>query len=237
MNDQLQALVLAIQGYSPETARLQRRKALRQLLQLLHQHRRLYQPSKSRLPVSLHHAYEEICDEAHTLLMALIYEEIDRYDPSRGPVLNWLRFHINRRCLSQAMKTIEDPIFSRHIRGSDKTQKHYLYKREFFLRDGIQEDGRELISTSDISEENPLPSEQVRTVLETDPQGEFRATCVRGNPRANFQVIALWRFENSKWDALATQLDEKVPTLSSFYQRSLKRFSPKIREYILDGAL
>ena len=79
----------------------------------------------------------------------------------------------------------------------------------------------------------PSLSQEVMQCLEDDPEGLFQAAYVANFPNANFQVLALRRLTGYSWQEISSELNISAQTLSSFYQRSLIKFTPKFKEYLL----
>jgi hypothetical protein len=74
--------------------------------------------------------------------------------------------------------------------------------------------------------------EQVRQCIEDDPEGLFRNEHIRTNPQANFQAIARRRYSGFSWKEISAEWDIDLKSLNTFYQRCLKRFAPKFKEYL-----
>jgi DNA-directed RNA polymerase specialized sigma24 family protein len=78
----------------------------------------------------------------------------------------------------------------------------------------------------------PSLSQEIIHYLETDPEGLFNQTYTSNQPAANFQFLALKLLSGYSWKEISEELGIKISTLSSFYQRCLTKFSPKLREYL-----
>lgn len=78
----------------------------------------------------------------------------------------------------------------------------------------------------------PLLSQEVKSCLEEDSEGLFKQAYIAEHPDASFQYLALKRLEGYSWQDLSVELHIAVPTLSSFYQRCLTRFAPKLKTYL-----
>lgn len=74
--------------------------------------------------------------------------------------------------------------------------------------------------------------EEIKTYLEEDPDGVFQKACVKGCPEASFQALTLRYLADISWEEISQEFNISISTLSSFYQRSLKKFAPKFREYL-----
>jgi hypothetical protein len=74
--------------------------------------------------------------------------------------------------------------------------------------------------------------EQVRQCLEDDPEGLFRSEHIKDHPEANFQAIAKRRYSGVPWKEISAEWGIGLKSLNTFYQRSLKKFAPKFKEYL-----
>lgn len=74
--------------------------------------------------------------------------------------------------------------------------------------------------------------EQVRACIESDPEGNFIREHIKGHPEANFQAIAIRRYSGVSWKDISAESGIVITSLHSFYQRCVKNFAPKIREYL-----
>lgn len=208
---QLQGLALAAQIAPPKTE--QRRRALSQLLSALQHSGRLAYPQRGKFQGF----YGEVRALALQGLFIYVCEHIHLYDPKRATVLAWVNYLLSRRFFHEA-------------------------SREFMhtLPKGV-DSSFQCLSIDDLEGNIPaavpdtLPAadyNQLRQLLQTDPDQCFQSTHVRHHPQATFQTIALGRLDEKSWDALSQELKVKVPTLSGFYQTALERFKPVFRKYL-----
>ena len=74
-------------------------------------------------------------------------------------------------------------------------------------------------------------SEELRHYIETDPDRLFQHH-IQGHPSVTFQAIALAYLDGTSWKALSTQWEIPIPSLSSFFQRQLKRLAPTVKQHL-----
>jgi hypothetical protein len=82
------------------------------------------------------------------------------------------------------------------------------------------------------SSESIFLFEQVRQCIEYDPEGLFRSEHIREHPKANFQAIATRRYSGVSWKDISAEWSIGLKSLNTFYQRCLKKFAPKLKEYL-----
>lgn len=209
LDDRLKHLAMEAQQHPPKSQARQR--ALSRLLNAISQSKRLSRPRRGQFQ----EFYEEIYAEAVQRLFAYVCEKIDRYSPDRGEVLQWVNFLLNQRFFIEASREVLPVVFQ----GIDPKQ--------------IQR-----ITIDDLDRHKPIEvipslSQEVMQCLEDDPEGLFQAAYVANFPNANFQVLALKRLMGYSWQEISSELNISAQTLSSFYQRSLIKFTPKFKEYLL----
>jgi hypothetical protein len=213
LDERLRNLAIAAQQHPPKSR--ERQKALARLITALQVSRKLVRPRRGEFQGF----YEEVYAVALQLLFAHICEKIDTYDPERGEVLQWANFRLEREFFIKA-------------------SREYLPT----LPKGVDPKTCKRLPLDDLDKNNPnevnptlvpLISQQVLECLEEDPQGIFQRSYTQGNKDANFKFLAIKRLEGYSWEEISAELDGiKVPTLSSFYQRCLTEFAPKIKEYL-----
>jgi hypothetical protein len=162
--------------------------------------------------------YEEIYGEALQRLFSFVCERIDAYNPQRGEVLQWVNFLLNQRFFIEASRDALPTVY----KGMDARAVKRL-TLEHLDQSNPYELNPQLV---------PLLSQEVKTCLEEDPEGLFQQASIAGHPAASFQCLALKRLEGYSWQELSVELDIAIPTLSSFYQRCLTRFAPKLKTYL-----
>ncbi|MBD2088583.1 sigma-70 region 4 domain-containing protein [Microcoleus sp. FACHB-1515] len=213
LDDRLKHLAMEAQQHPPKSQARQR--ALSRLLNAVSRSKRLSRPRRNQFQ----EFYEEIYAEAVQRLFAYVCEKIDSYSPDRGEVLQWMNFLLNQRFFIEASREILPVVHQ----GVDPRR--------------IQRVTIDDLDRNNPSEVNPqlIPSlsQEVAACLEDDPEGLFQAACVANSPNANFQVLALRRMAGYSWQEIASELNMNAQTLSSFYQRSLTKFTPKFKEYLL----
>jgi hypothetical protein len=213
LDDRLRHLAMAAQQHPPKSQA--RQWALSRLINAISRSKRLSRPRRDQFQ----EFYEEIYAEAVQRLFAYVCEKIDRYSPDRGEVLQWVNFLLNQRFFIEASREVLPVVYQ----GIDP-KRFQRITLDDLDRNNPSEVNPQLI---------PLLSQEVMQCLEDDPEGLFQAAYVANFPNANFQVLALRRLTGYSWQEISSELNISAQTLSSFYQRSLIKFTPKFKEYLL----
>lgn len=214
MNDvdsHLKQLALEAQRHPPKTKRRQR--ALAKLLSAIQRSGKLTRPYRGQF----YGFYEDIYAEAQQRLFCHICERIDEYDSQRE-VLQWANFLLQKRFFINASRDVMPTL----PKGIDRKQITRLT-----IDDLDRNSPRELNAKN-----SPSLSQEVRQFIEEDPEGIFQKTHISDRPVANFQAIALKILSGYSWKEISAELNVKISTLSSFYQRCLTKFAPKFKEYL-----
>ncbi|MFP4299835.1 MAG: sigma-70 family RNA polymerase sigma factor [Spirulinaceae cyanobacterium] len=207
LDEQLKQLALTAQQYPFRS--LERQKALNQLISFLQQSGGLCSPKRTDGA-----QYQEVKDEGRSRLFKYICENIDKYNPEKGEVLQWANFLLDKRFYIEAYREL-------NTEGRNMPPRPSL------------DDLENLQMISEIPEESPI--EELRRFIAEDPENVFQKAHIQGHPKASFKFIALQKLDGYSWEEISQQLHNiPVPTLSSFYQRSLKRFISLLRDYLSD---
>ncbi len=204
LNDaQLKKLALAAQQH-PSNTKL-RQQALIELVNAIVLSSRLCHPHQWIVPKNL---YELIYEEAVNQTLVYICQKLDTYDPQRGreqKFTNWVNFRLDKIMLNCHAKLLK-----------------YSYQEIPTLAE-----------LENIAQPEPQvnSSELLRQCLEDDVNNIFKNEHIRNCPKANFQNIALATFSGKSWEEISAEMGIKIPTLSSFFQRSCKKFAPQFKEY------
>jgi DNA-directed RNA polymerase specialized sigma24 family protein len=212
IDEQLKQLALAAQQH-PLKSR-ERQQALTKLITTLQKSRKLVRPRLG----SFLGFYEDIHAEALQRLFTHICMRIDTYNPRQGGVLQWANFLLSKRFFTEASREWMPTVYK-----GQNPKEMTLVSSDELDKNNPSEVNPQLI---------PSVSQEVQEVLEEDPEGLFKSSYVAKCPHANFQLIALKRLSGSSWQELSAELDVSTSTLSSFYQRRLDQFAPKIKEYL-----
>ncbi len=208
-DERLRELALEASQYPLGTR--ERRRIVAQILTIISQPGKLYRP---RCPAQYQGRCEDIDAVAKQRLFLYIYEKIELYDSSRAKFLSWVNYLYHTR-------------FSEAVEECINMGRNWDWERV-----GRQQPEDFQIPDPNSSSGSPLPSEEIHQCIEEDPTGEFQATYTSGNPRANFQYIALKIHEGYKWKELSQELSISVSTLSGSYRLWVQRFIPIFRDYL-----
>lgn len=150
---------------------------------------------------------EDAYNEAKQNLLLYICQEIEKYNPERGSVMAWVNMLLARRFFRDAVTKVRD--------------QHVVQSPTIFDLDKLA-----------LPEKAPLLSERIRELLEEDPEDLFKQEYIGNKPEANFQALAVRRCSGIAWQEISSELGIPVSTLSCFYQRCLRKFRFKIKEYL-----
>lgn len=201
----LRQLALTAQQHPPRS--IERQKALNELIAVLQQSGGLCSPKRTYGA-----QYQEVKDEGRSQFYLWICQNIDKYKPEKGEVLQWANFLLKTRFYIDAYRDL-------NTEGRNQPPIPSLHSL----------DNSQMIN--EIPEESM--SQELRRLLEEDPKNIFQTAHVQGHPKASFQLIAIQKLNGYSWEEISQQLHNiPVPTLSSFYQRSLTRYIPFFRDYL-----
>lgn len=204
---------LALEAQQQPMRSPQRQRALAQLVSEIWRSQKLVRPYQGQFQ----HRYEEIYAEAQQRLFLHLCEQIDRYNPD-NEVMQWANFLMKQRFFIEASR---DLLPTTPVRD-DRQPVQRLSLEVLESQNPIE---RRSQATASLSE-------MLIQYIQEDPDGLFVQTCIENKPNAHFQYIALRFLEGYSWKDISAELDVKVVTLSSFYQRCLVKFAPTFRDYL-----
>ncbi len=206
MDDDLELNQLAEEAPQYPERSYKRRRTLNLLAIKILQSRKLTRPHNDSLPPAVS---EDLYHEALNITVMEICKKIDEYDSTRGDILGWANFLLKRRFIDLVRKW----------------RSHNC--RPFNLND-IEHH----LGTWDGSHS---ASEELKQVIEEDPDGVFTRTHIRRNPQATFQFLVLARiWEDRRWQDISTELEVPQATLCEFFQRQLNELKPYLQDYLLN---
>ncbi|NEQ83300.1 MAG: sigma-70 family RNA polymerase sigma factor [Moorea sp. SIO2I5] len=206
-DEKLRQLATEAQDYPPKTR--MRQIALTKLVKAIRKSGQLCRPHRGKF-IGF---YEEIYDEACNRVFLYLCQNIDKYDPNKGEVLQWVNFLIRKR-FPDAVNSILGTLA---IFPEDSSIK----------RVSIDE-----LDQLKYHQNNPLLSSELIAWIESDPDGIFQETYVTNHPEANFKFLALKRLEGYSWKDLESNLGISLKTLSGFHDRCLNKFSNQLKDYL-----
>ena len=197
---QLKKMGLMAQKY-PVNSEL-RTYALTELIRGIKLSGRLCRPHSSKFSPGL---YFNLYEEAMAETFAYICLNIDLYDPQRGngKFMNWVNFKLDKLIL----------------KSYSNVQKYA--RHEIALFDDLEQIRQPSMSLD--------VTEILKEYIALDPDRVFTTVHIRNRPDANFSTIALAKFSNRSWEQISEEMKIPVPTLSSFYNRWCRRFTPLLR--------
>jgi hypothetical protein len=206
----------------------QRRLALNLLVEAIQITDRFCHPHNGSFsfPPSLYgYIYNEAIQE--TLLYVCL--NIHKYDPSHD-LMAWVNFLLPRRFSDVRDKYMKQGITKLPKISSNITDDKQTGVKIVFL------DKAETLEIFWQKEEAVSKSQQLRDFIEEDPDSLFRNAHITGRPDVNFKVVALEKVWGDKtWEYLADKWQiDSIQTLSSFFNRCLKKFRHLFLEYLED---
>jgi hypothetical protein len=148
--------------------------------------------------------YELIYDDAVNRTLIYVFQKLDNYDQNRGEKKKFMNW-VNFRL---------ERIFQE-------------------IKFGYQFPNTTLLSNLPPSKLPPTLFEILTEFIESDPEGIFRNEYTKNNPNASFQKIFIAkRVDGKSWQEISEDLGISGTTLSSFYWRCIKKFSPIIKKYV-----
>ncbi|MFS0515003.1 hypothetical protein ACEYW6_09795 [Nostoc sp. UIC 10607] len=202
---------------------------------------KLHKPGKLQKPKNPYqlssNSFNEIHEVAKQEFHLELVEQIQakKYDPEKGEVLNWARFHQKKKFQNAQNDYLK--IYS--IQEKGKKKKIQVLSLNNPVISSQSGDGDEFgishlerIPQTFDDEVNPLPSQELVELIKEDPEKIFSSKFVKNYPEANFRKIFLLRHDGYEWDEIASFLEIKKGTISSFYSRCQEDFASIFRKYL-----
>ncbi len=207
IDSRLKQLAIAAKNHPPKT--VERNKAVTKLYMEIEKYKIINCPKNRNFSYQI---YQEICAEAKQDLMLRICREVHNYRPE-NEVRQWVNF-LMTKCFQEAtpkvigvkdLKRLYCEDMDLFFNKLEKQAEHNLYRIEEALIDMIQE----------------------------DPDAAFKSEVSKKYPQVNFQLLLVKRvIQDASWQQISEELGVSVSNLSSFYRRSLEKFTSRFREYL-----
>ncbi|MBE9042301.1 hypothetical protein IQ235_16100 [Oscillatoriales cyanobacterium LEGE 11467] len=213
IDEQLNQLAREAGGHPPRS--YERRKALNRLVEKILASGRLGHPQRSSFPLPSA-IYEDLYDEALSATLMEMCQKIEQYDRTKD-VMAWCNFLLTKRFIDAWTK------YQRGGVGSVPQEKASLFIRPSFEDlDGWQP-----------PQKNISQSEQLKQLIEENPDNMFGKEYVRGQPQATFQFLAMAKiWQDRKWKEISSELNVPSSSLCEFYKKQLHKFKPFFKEYL-----
>lgn len=207
IDSRLKQLAIAAKNHPPKT--VERQKAVTALYMEIERYKIINCPQNQSFSYQI---YQEICAEAEQELMYRICREIHNYRPDKE-VRQWVNFLIIK-CFQEATPKV--------IGLKDLQRVYYPDMDLFFnkLENQAEHDSYRI-------------EEALIEMIKEDPGDAFKSEMSKKYPQVNFQLLLVKRVvEDVSWQQISEELGVSVSNLSSFYRRSLEKFTPRFREYL-----
>ena len=151
--------------------------------------------------------YEEIHQQAFQDTILVISQKIDSYELGR-PILPWIRGIFRNKFFDSLKKN-----------QSNKVRILSLDNLNYNLPDR---------SNDSVNQNN------IEDFIRRDPDNIFRNTTIRDRPEITFQKLLLSiLIDDQKWETVASELGVKMSTVSTFYQRNMKKYRAYFEKYLM----
>jgi uncharacterized membrane-anchored protein YjiN (DUF445 family) len=207
IDDRLKQLAIAAKNHPPKT--VERQKAVTKLYMEIEKYKIIKCPQNQNFSREI---YQEICAEAKQELMFRVCKEVHNYRPEKE-VSQWVNFLMSK-CFQEATPKVIGVKERKHLycenmdlffNKLEVQAKHDFYRIEVALIELIKE----------------------------DPDDAFKSEVSKKYPQVNFQLLLVKRvIEDVGWQQISQELGVSISNLSSFYRRSLEKFTSRFREYL-----
>ena len=200
LNQELQSLMKEVLDLTDNPAR---QIALTKLLRAIQNSGALAHPQSTQWPPNL---YLDYYQEALQMTLMEVCQKCDRYD-FKHPVMAWVNTILKRRLIDVIRK----------YRGRRSSSKAAIVQK------------RQTISLDDLTIEVAASKESedlgnVRDFLRNDPEQILQSIRLTSHPHITLQTILVLKcIDDCSWQDISSQLNVEISTLSSFYQRNLKK--------------
>lgn len=198
---------LAIEAQKHPPLSRQRQIAINQLLNIIY--KRFYQKDSYYSYYYNQYKINTIYDEVVQQCLIYINKNIDKYNPELSSVITWVDGIFKYRLLD-------------NLRDCKKKAITLSYPNELL----------EQIPAFNEYEQLESNAEKLIRIIKEDPDKIFENAYIRGHPNASFQYLMLSRSQGKSWQDIAEELNIGIQSLNSFFNRNLRKFTPKIREYL-----
>jgi DNA-directed RNA polymerase specialized sigma24 family protein len=184
--------------------------AVTRLLAAIERSRKLYCRGRHDYPPEVYH-------DAMQEVRAYIFRLIDRYDPSGAQMMTLVNQKLNNQFKDAIQKF-----------KKERSQDISL-SQEISENDG---DTSRTLENVFRAEEEIYLSDQLRQIIEDDPENTFQEKCIKGRPEANFRAVALHMLDHHNMRDLAKIWGIPEQTLYSFFRRACQSLKPLITQYL-----
>ena len=207
IDDRLKQLAIAAKNHPPKT--VERQKAVTKLFMEIEKYKIIKCPKNLNFSYQI---YQEICAESKQDLMLRICKEFYNYRPEKE-VRQWVNF-LMTKCFQEATPKV--------IGMKDLKPLYYGDMELIFNKLQQQAEHDSYRIEADLIE-----------MIQEDPDDVFKSEVMKKYTHVNFQLLLVIKVvEDVCWQQISEELGVSVSNLSSFYRRSLEKFTPRFREYL-----
>lgn len=202
----------AIARHHPVGSR-ERNKITSRLLTKIEQSGKLFCPGKVHSP-------PEVYANAMQAVRLYIFKSLDTYDPNKAAMMTWVNRKLHFAFIDAA-------------KGYSKERTDKVSLSTSTGEDNESNPNRK-VEQQVSTQPKPLLSEQIRQVIEDDPDNIFKQKCIRGRPEVDFRTIALKICDGYSRREIAESFEIQEQSLYSFFSRSCKSFRLAFQNYLSD---
>lgn len=170
------------------------------------------------------------------IALTKLIDQIYRHNRLTRPHIDDSLLHLYEDIYSEARLKIVEHI-CQNIDIYDSQKPVMAWVNQFFnfrfrdVRDRYRRETRipRLDELEKFEQEEMEDTERLRELIEEDPDNIFRNKTMRGRPDITWQVIALARLDDEKWETISQKFDKSISALQSFFDRNLRNFGDDIR--------
>ncbi|MDY6937227.1 MAG: hypothetical protein SWY16_06130 [Cyanobacteriota bacterium] len=201
----------------------ERRKALNQLVEGMLASGRLGRPQCGSFPLPFA-VYEDLYSEALSTTLMEICQKIDRYDRALD-VMAWCNFLLTKRFADAWKKYQRRGVTQLPNQASQPSETH---PKNLFVCPTLDD-----LDRWKPPQENISQAEQLKQLIEENPDNMFSQEHIRGQPKATFQFLAIAKiWHDRKWKEISAELQVPSSSLCEFYKKQLNKFKPYFKEYL-----
>ena len=196
LDKQLKHMMFVAQQYPDQS--VERQKALGELIKKILLSGELWQTKKDQF-------HQDVYADALQNLFLYFCQNIEKYNPSQGSIINWFNVLMSKRFFKEAMAEALDKSVKKVPIASDLDTIVLLTQGDSCVK-------------------------KIIDLIEIDADNLFKKRHIKAYPHANFQALMRLKVVGKTWQEISDMTKIKPSTLSDFYLRCLNDFKVKIKQ-------
>lgn len=212
--------------------RRKRREALTQLYHLITKDERLHSCYYSLRQNYIGYLGQQLFEECYQDALGKTWLEfLEKYDHEQAKVLSWFQQILKYRFLDIKNEYLQIRKSHQKIFVNRSLDKPIFPKESNYSEYPITYG--DLLPSSQKSFYSNNYAEDLIEIIKTDQWQIFTNKYLRGLPSANYQAIAIKRYEGKSWQEIAQELNTNIGSITPFFTRCNQYFRPIIHELLL----